>query len=30
LKHRCRQMEVVALIPAIDAAITLVERAPTA
>lgn len=30
LKHRCRQMEAVALIPAIDAAITLIERAPTA
>jgi hypothetical protein len=30
LKQRCRQMDAVALIPAIDAAITLVERAPTA
>lgn len=30
LKQRCRQMEAVALIPAIDAAITMVARAPTA
>jgi DNA-binding SARP family transcriptional activator len=30
LKQRCRQMDAVALVPAIDAAIALVERAPTA
>ncbi|HEY5758094.1 MAG TPA: tetratricopeptide repeat protein, partial [Steroidobacter sp.] len=30
LKHRCSQMDAVALIPAIDAAITMVARAPTA
>ncbi len=30
LRQRCRQMEAVALIPAIDAALTLVERVPTA
>ncbi|HEY0681026.1 MAG TPA: BTAD domain-containing putative transcriptional regulator [Steroidobacter sp.] len=30
LKQRCHRMEAVALIPAIDAALTLVERAPTA
>lgn len=30
LKQRCRQMEAVALIPAVDAAIALVDRAPTA
>ncbi|WP_293850075.1 tetratricopeptide repeat protein, partial [Steroidobacter sp.] len=30
LKQRCRQMDAVALIPAIDAALALVERTPTA
>ncbi|HWK50952.1 MAG TPA: BTAD domain-containing putative transcriptional regulator [Steroidobacter sp.] len=30
LKQRCQTMEAVALIPAVDAAITLVERSPTA
>lgn len=30
LKQRCRQMDAVALMPAIDAALTLLERAPTA
>jgi len=30
VKQRCRQMDAVALIPAIDAALALLERAPTA